>query len=110
MLAHLIPHKGKGLLIFLIPLITGFILALIFDVNTLNDKYILPIALTLSAVFIWFYDGGPKIVRDGFKNYQRGNNTLFWIEIKYWAILMGIVVVRCCEVSNQKNQYYFNSP
>lgn len=91
MLGHLIPRTGKGIFVLLIPLLTGFVLALIFDAKDLNDKYIMPIALMLSAAIIWFYDGGPKIVRDGFKNYERSNNTLFWIEIKYWAILMGII-------------------
>ncbi len=91
MFAHFIPHKGKGSLVFVLPLLTGIILFLIFDGLNLNDKYILPVSLLLSAFIIWFYDGGPKVIRDGFSRYEKSKNTLFWIEIKYWSIVLGII-------------------
>lgn len=91
MLAHFIPRKGKGIMVILLPIVIGVILGIIFDAIKLKDQYILPAALILSAFIIWFYDDGPKIVRNGFKNYRTSNNTLFWIEIKYWAILLGII-------------------
>jgi hypothetical protein len=90
MIAHFIPHKGKGGLVIILPLFIGIILFLIFDGLGFNDKYILSISLLLSAFIIWFYDGGAALLREGFNNYVKSKNTLFWIEIKYWGILMGI--------------------
>lgn len=90
MLAHFIPHKGKGFLVLGLPLICGIILFVLFDAMSLNERYILPASLLISSVIIWFYDGGPDIIRYGFVYARKSNNTLCWIEIKYWAIVLGI--------------------
>jgi hypothetical protein len=90
MLAHFIPHKGKGAFVIVIPLIIGIILFLIFDGLSWNDQYIAPLSFLLSAFIIWFYDGGPAVLREGINKAPKSKHTLFWIEIKYWAIVLGI--------------------
>ncbi len=62
MLGHFIPRKGKDVLVLIIPLITGFVLFLVFDALDINDRYVLPITLLLSAFFLWFFDGGPAVL------------------------------------------------
>ena len=91
MLIHLIQHKGKGFLVFILPLIIGFVLFIIFDALNLNDEYVFPVALLLSAFSIWIYDKGPDVLREGFKNVEKSKHVLMWIEIKYWAIALGIL-------------------
>lgn len=91
MLAHFIPHKGKGGFVILLPLLIGIILYFIFDGFNLDEKYILPLSLLLSAFIIWFIDGGTAVIREGFSNYTKSKNTLFWIEIKYWGIVLGMI-------------------
>jgi hypothetical protein len=90
MLLHFIPRKGKGFLVPALPLIVGIVLFILFDAFNLDERYILSISLLFSSIVIWFYDGGPAVVRDGIRQAAKSNNTLFWIEIKYWAIVMGI--------------------
>ncbi|MBS1523981.1 MAG: hypothetical protein JST50_23465 [Bacteroidetes bacterium] len=91
MLAHLIPHKGKGGLVLALPLIVALMLFTIADVVHLNEQYIGAISLLSSAFIIWFYDGGPELLREGPKRAKKSKNTLFWIEIKYWALISGII-------------------
>ncbi|MCO5946635.1 hypothetical protein [Mucilaginibacter flavidus] len=90
MLAHFIPHNGKGLFVPAIPLICGCVLFILFDGLNWDDRFILPISLLLSSFIIWFYDGGPAVIREGIREAPKSKNTLFWIEIKYWAIVLGI--------------------
>jgi hypothetical protein len=91
MLAHFIPHKGKGALVVGLPLIIAIILFLICDALRLNEQYIGPVSFLISSFFIWFFDGGPTVLREGFNNYEKSRHTFFWIEIKYWALVLGIV-------------------
>jgi len=90
MLAHFIPHKGKGLFVAVMPLICGIVLFILFDAINLNERYILPVSLLISSFIIWFYDGGPAVIRYGISKTPKSRNTLFWIEIKYWAIVLGL--------------------
>jgi len=90
MLAHLIPSKGKGMLVLGLPLIIGVLLFIISDAIGLSDQYIFPISLLLSSVIIWIFDGGPALLREGTNANHKAKHTLFWIEIKYWAIVLGI--------------------
>jgi hypothetical protein len=87
---HFIPHKGKGMLVLGLPLLVGVFLFLIFGATGLNDQYVLPASFLISAFFIWFFDGGPALLREGINNAQKSNHTLFWIEIKYWALVLGV--------------------
>src|ERR1051326_1947919 len=91
MLGHFIPSKGKGMLVLGLPLLAGFVLFLIFNALNLDDSYVLPIALLFSAFFIWFFDGGPALLKYGLSNSPKSNHTLFWIEIKYWALAIGLL-------------------
>jgi hypothetical protein len=91
MLAHFIPRTGKGFLVLLVPLLAGVTLAIFFDAFNLNDVYILPASLFISSFFIWFFDDGPALLREGIHNVQKSKHTLFWIEIKYWALAMGLL-------------------
>jgi hypothetical protein len=91
MLAHFIPRTGKGMIVLAIPLFTGIVLAILFDALNLNDLYILPVCLLLSSFIIWFYHGGPALLRDGFHNTPKSRHTLFWIEIKYWGLALGLL-------------------
>jgi hypothetical protein len=91
MLAHFIPHKGKGMLVPGLPLVTAVILFMIFDGFNLNDKYIAPLSFIISSFIIWFYDEGPALLREGIGNTAKSRHALFWIEIKYWAIVLGMI-------------------
>jgi hypothetical protein len=90
MLAHFIPRKGKGPLVIVLPLLIAVILFITFDALNLSDKYIGAVSLLISSIFIWIFDGGPAVIREGLRNTPKSNHTLFWIEIKYWALLLGI--------------------
>ena len=91
MLAHLIPYKGKGAIVLALPLIIALILFSIADVVHLNDQYIGAVSLLSSSFIIWFYDSGPALLREGAGSVKKSKHTLFWIEIKYWALISGIV-------------------
>ena len=91
MLAHLIPHKGKGAIVLALPLIIALILFTIADAVHLNEDYIGGISLLLSSFIIWFYDNGPELLREGLAKAQKNRHTLFWIEIKYWALISGVL-------------------
>jgi hypothetical protein len=90
MIGHFIRFKGKGVLVILLPLIIGIILFLVFDGLNWNDRYVFPISLLSSSFIIWFYDSGPALLRDGFSNRIESKHTFCWIEIKYWAMVLGI--------------------
>jgi len=90
MFVHFIPHKGRGALVLALPLVVGIVLFIIADAFHLSDRYIGPISLLSSSFIIWFYDGGPALLREGLHNVKKSKHTLFWIEIKYWALVMGI--------------------
>ncbi|HTK18332.1 MAG TPA: hypothetical protein VL442_02410 [Mucilaginibacter sp.] len=90
MLAHLIPHKGRGAIVLALPLIIALILFTIADAVHLNERYIGSISLLSSSFIIWFYDGGPQLLREGPARTKKSKHTLFWIEIKYWALISGI--------------------
>src|SRR5258708_38896910 len=91
MIAHFIQHKGKGFLVIVLPLLIGFILFLIFDGLNWNDQYVFPISLLLSSFAIWFYDGGPALLREGIGKTPKSKHVLYWIEIKYWALVLGLI-------------------
>ena len=90
MLGHLIRYKGKGILVMALPLGIGIVLFILFDAFNCDERYILSISLLSSSFIIWFYDGGPALLREGFSNRIKSRHTLWWIEIKYWAIVLGI--------------------
>jgi len=90
MLAHLVRFKGKGFLVILLPVLIGVILFILFDAFNWDERYILTISLFSSSFIIWFYDGGPALLREGFSNRIKSRHTFWWIEIKYWAIVLGI--------------------
>lgn len=90
MLAHLIPHSGKGAIVLVLPLIVALILFTIADAVHLNDQYIGAISLLSSSFIIWFYDGGPALLREGVSRVKKSKHTLFWIGIKYWALISGL--------------------
>ncbi len=91
MLGHFIPHKGKGALVIVLPLLMGIVLFTIADISRLNENYIGSISFLSSSFIIWFYDDGPALLREGPRNVKKSRHTLFWIEIKYWALVMGII-------------------
>jgi hypothetical protein len=93
MFAHFIPRKGKGPIVIVLPLLIGiviFIMADAFQVDQKYRDYIGPVSFLLSSFIIWFYDGGPAVLRDGISKSPKSRHTLFWIEIKYWALVLGI--------------------
>jgi hypothetical protein len=91
MLAHFIRITGKGYLVFLLPVIIAFIGFILFGQFNWNDQFVLPISLLLSSFIIWFYDGGVALLREGFGKVPKSRHTLFFIEIKYWALILGII-------------------
>jgi len=91
MFAHFIPHKGKGAIVLALPLIIALVLFMIADAVHLNEDYIGAISLLSSSFIIWFYDGGPELLREGPAKAPKSKHTLFWIEIKYWALISGVI-------------------
>ncbi|HEY9001020.1 MAG TPA: hypothetical protein VIM89_06695 [Mucilaginibacter sp.] len=91
MLAHFIPHKGRGAIVLALPLIIALILFTVADAVHLDERYIGGISLLSSSFIIWFYDGGPQLLREGRTRGKKSKHTLFWIEIKYWALITGII-------------------
>lgn len=89
MFAHLIHHKGKGGWVIAIPLIIAVILFIAFDICEISTSYIGTISLFFSAVVLWRLDHGHewlhyrKEIRP-----KRPINSLMWIEVKYWAIIL----------------------
>ncbi|MFA6249259.1 MAG: hypothetical protein WC615_20120 [Mucilaginibacter sp.] len=89
MLAHLIYHKGKGRWVMAVPLICGIVLFSICDIAGVDTKFARPACFFLSAAIIWFVDAGHHLILYG-KNSNKGQNTLYWIDMKYWAILLAL--------------------
>ncbi|TWR28357.1 hypothetical protein FPZ42_03840 [Mucilaginibacter achroorhodeus] len=89
MIAHFIQHRGKGHLVLAAPLIVGVILFVFTDAIGHGEKYVRPATFFISAAFVWFYDKGPLLLQLG-RNVNRGQNTLMWIDMKFWAIPLAI--------------------
>lgn len=98
MLAHLIQHKGKGGLIVGMPLIVGFVLFVLTDGLSVNDKYNGAVTLLLSGILLFMLDNKRIKVKEG-EIVQRvitlprvkRQNTFMWIELRYLAVAMGLV-------------------
>jgi len=92
MLAHLIQQKGKGGLVFTLPLLLAFSLFLIFDAIKFDDKYIGTISLLTSSVILFWLDYKREIINTGLIHkigkLQKGKNTFMWIDMRYWAIVL----------------------
>jgi hypothetical protein len=88
-LTHLIYHKGKGLWVLAVPLVSGIVLFSICDIAGIDTRFARPFCFFLSAAIIWFVDAGHHLILYG-KNSNKGKNTLYWIDMKYWAILLAL--------------------
>ncbi|MGZ3756387.1 MAG: hypothetical protein ACXVAY_07840 [Mucilaginibacter sp.] len=92
MVHHSIYIKGKGYWVFLVPIATACVLFTVCSVTGLNDKYVRPVTLLISSFILWFMDGGPAALKDGIDiQHQKGKNSRLWLEVKYWALLRGII-------------------
>jgi len=96
-LLHFIPRKGKGPWLIVMPLILIAILYIVADSISLDERYIVPIALLLSGFILFTLDNrrattieGDLVTRIVKLPREKGKNTLIWIELRYWAILMGL--------------------
>jgi hypothetical protein len=72
-----------------VPLICGIVLFSICDIAGVDTKFARPACFFLSAAIIWFVDAGHHLILYG-KNSNKGQNTLYWIDMKYWAILLAL--------------------
>ncbi|MBL4675245.1 MAG: hypothetical protein JKY70_03420 [Mucilaginibacter sp.] len=85
MILHLIQRRGKGGWVLAIPLICGAILFILADAAGLGEKYARPATFFISAAIVWFFDKGHQLLHYG-RNINKGQNTLMWIDMKFWAI------------------------
>jgi len=101
MLAHFIQHKGKGLWVILLPLFLGILLATLADFLSYGSNYVGATAFLLSGLILFFIDNKRPTTTVGVIVQKvvklprvKRKNTLMWIEVRYWAILLaGIGVV-----------------
>jgi hypothetical protein len=92
MLGHFIHYKGKGGLVLLFPLLIGVMLAMVFEAFKVADKYLLPLSLLLSSILLYLIDN-KTVDSIGEINMKpvKADNSLMWIKMKYWAIILGII-------------------
>lgn len=91
MLEHFIQRKGKGGWVVVMPMLIAAILFIVFSVAEWNDRYVGAASITISAFILWFLDNGPSIIhREGNYKDKQGKNVFMWIDVKYWAIILGI--------------------
>ncbi len=100
MLAHLIHYKGKGCWVFILPLLSAFILFLLFDVFDLDDNYIGALSLIISGTILFLIDHrGKKVIQGELVQTviilprEKNKNTFMWIEAQYWGVLMVVIGV-----------------
>lgn len=100
MLAHLIHYKGKGGWVFILPLLSAFILFLLFDGLDLDDNYVGALSLVISGTILFLIDHRGKRVIQGELIQtivrlprERNKNTFMWIEARYWGMLMVVIGV-----------------
>lgn len=92
MLAHFIQRKGKGAWVVVMPMLIAAILFIVFSVAEWNDKYVGAASIIISAFVLWFLDNGSSILhREAGYEQKQGKNELMWIDVKYRAIILGIV-------------------
>ena len=93
MLAHLIHYEGKGGWVLGLPILIALIFFTVFNLLNLNELYVRSLTFLLSAFILWFVDGGPAMLRDWPNNTKskKNKNRFMWIEMKYWALLMGVI-------------------
>jgi hypothetical protein len=89
MLGHFIHFKGKGGWVFGVPIICGVLLFTFCDVTGISNRYFRPICFIISAVILWYVDKGDNLIRYG-QNITKRKNTVIFIEMKYWAILLAL--------------------
>lgn len=98
MLAHFIQRKGKGPWVVALPLLISVILFIVADGYSWNDKYIGAITLISSGIILFMLDNkreaiieGDIIMRTVKLPRKKGLNTLMWIEVRYWAIMISAI-------------------
>ncbi|TSD66147.1 hypothetical protein FFF34_001735 [Inquilinus sp. KBS0705] len=93
-------RKGKGGWVLGVPLIVAIILFIIADALSINDKYIGVVTLFTSAIILFMIDNkrataaeGDIIQRTIKLPRQKRINTLMWIEVRYWAMILAVAGV-----------------
>lgn len=95
MLVHFIQRKGKGPWVVLMPVLIGFVLAEVADVTSFGTNYVGAVTFLLSGAILFMLDNKRQTVIEGeiiqkeikLPRLKR-INTLMWIEVRYWAMLM----------------------
>ncbi|MCJ8209099.1 hypothetical protein MUY27_05225 [Mucilaginibacter sp. RS28] len=98
MLAHIIQHKGKGGWVIGMPLIIGFVLFVLTDALSINDKYNGAVTFLLSGVSLFVMDNkrvkvyeGAIVQRVVYLPRIKRQHTFMWVELRYCAILITLV-------------------
>nr|WP_294790314.1 hypothetical protein [uncultured Mucilaginibacter sp.] len=98
MLLHLVKFKGKGFWVILLPMLSAFVLFQLAEFLPINRDFVGAIALTISGTLLFFYDNQrPTIVEgDIIKKKiklprEKNRNSMMWIEVRYWGLLMVVV-------------------
>ncbi|WP_311947625.1 hypothetical protein [Mucilaginibacter terrae] len=94
MLGHFIHFKGKGALVIVLPMLIAFVLFIIFNALNINDNCVAGTTLITSAIILFYLDYKRENVNTGLiqltGKIQSGKNTVLWIDMRYWAVLMGV--------------------
>lgn len=95
LLAHLVRPTGKGRWVFALPFIISFILFVLFSVLELDDQYIGGMTMLISCLILLKMEDKPEEIHEGVIRRRgrrsTGKNTFAYIEMRYWAVLFGII-------------------
>jgi hypothetical protein len=100
MLGHFIRYKGKGIWVIVLPLLICLTLAQLLDFFHFDDRYLGGVSFCTSGIILFFMDNGRKTVTEGMLVQkvvklprEKRKNTLMWIEVRYWAIILFVIGV-----------------
>lgn len=98
MLLHIVRFKGKGFWVLILPMLSAFILFQLAEFLPINTDLVGAIALIFSGTLLFFYDNKRPTIIEGdiIKKKiklprEKNRNTMMWIEVRYWGLIMVVV-------------------
>jgi hypothetical protein len=98
MLLHLVHFKGKGFWVLIVPMIFAIVMFQMADFLPINKDLIGAFALIISGILLFLIDNSRTTVIEGDiikKEIKlprvKNKNTMMWIEVRYWGLLMAVI-------------------
>jgi hypothetical protein len=98
MLLHLVHFKGKGFWVLIMPIISAIVMFQMADFLPINRNLIGALALIISGILLFLIDNRRTTVIEGDiikKEIKlprvKNKNTMMWIEVRYWGLLMAVI-------------------